>query len=112
MLHKEYIDTTDLCAVTFALPEDELPPNIVVNTVTIAGEFNDWNIDSTPLLFDKAANEYRVTLELAPATSYQYRFVINDDQWYNDWEADAYATTNVCEGENCIVHTLDAPEAE
>lgn len=29
-------------------------------------------------------------LELEPEQSYQFRYLVNGEQWLNDWHADAY----------------------
>ncbi|MBE6366373.1 MAG: glycoside hydrolase [Lentisphaerae bacterium] len=45
-------------------------------TVSVAGNFNDWDPTAKPMT-DKAGNGvYRCTLLLAPGT-YEYKFVIN-----------------------------------
>ena len=44
-------------------------------TVSLAGTFNDWSLDATPLNRD-AEGTWRLTLDLPPGR-YEYKFIIN-----------------------------------
>jgi hypothetical protein len=48
----------------------------------VAGEFNDWNKDATPLT--KTLNGFEVEVELEKGKSYQFRYVLNGTTWIND----------------------------
>jgi 1,4-alpha-glucan branching enzyme len=50
-------------------------------SVSIAGDFNDWNPGSHPMKKDKKG-VWKISLNLAPGT-YQYRFYVDGD-WQND----------------------------
>lgn len=50
--------------------------------VSVAGEFNDWNKDATPLT--KTLNGFEVEVELEKGKSYQFRYVLNGTTWIND----------------------------
>jgi 1,4-alpha-glucan branching enzyme len=52
--------------------------------VFLAGCFNDWNAESTPMKYTKKDGVYSVSVKLAPGT-YQYKFVI-DGVWQADPE--------------------------
>ena len=65
--------------------------------VALVGEFNSWN-RAQAALQRSVAGGWETTLELAPGR-YQYRFLVNDDQWFNDPKVAAsapnpYGTTN------------------
>ncbi len=53
------------------------------NSVCLAGTFNDWNAQSTPMSRN-GSGEWSADLELAPG-AYEYRLVI-DGQWSNEPE--------------------------
>ena len=57
------------------------PPAAGTETVTVAGTFNDWNPDSTPL--QKEGNVWTALLILPPG-SYEYMFVENGENWITD----------------------------
>ena len=51
-------------------------------TVSVVGEFNNWQIESHPL--QQRENEgWHITLQLPPGT-YQYKFVIDGTRWEDD----------------------------
>ena len=52
-------------------------------TVALAGDFNGWNPSQHPLA--KQENGiWRIEIEALPPGSYQYKFVVNNDQWVDD----------------------------
>ena len=50
--------------------------------VTVAGDFNNWSPEATPMAFDPAGQAFRALLPLAPGR-YRYRYVI-DGRWGQD----------------------------
>lgn len=54
-------------------------------SVTLAGGFNDWDAQRTPMEGPDDEGYYRVSLNLAPG-HYEYKFVINGDVWMYDPE--------------------------
>jgi hypothetical protein len=107
MLTKKYVKSRNLYKVNFELPLDELPEGLEVHSVQLAGEFNDWDESATPLTFSTKKKAYWTTVDLPPATTYQFRYLLNGDTWYNDWAADGYAPGEFGE-DNCIVTTPEA----
>src|SRR5712671_119482 len=53
-----------------------------VKSATVAGTFNDWDIQRTPLRKDGNGG-WKTTVWLPPGR-YEYRFVIDGAQWYSD----------------------------
>jgi hypothetical protein len=47
-------------------------------------------------------------LELEPGREYQFRYLINGEHWWNDWNADDYVP-GVSGADNCLVVTPDSP---
>ncbi|HEY6231121.1 MAG TPA: alpha/beta fold hydrolase [Pyrinomonadaceae bacterium] len=52
-------------------------------SVAVAGTFNNWNAQSTPLT--RKGADWSVSLQLSPGT-YQYKFVIDGERWTVDPE--------------------------
>jgi len=67
--------------------------------VAIAGTFNDWNPEKTPLKHD-GSGKWRAELKLAPGR-YEYRFVA-DGEWVDDPNA-CEQTDNPFGGKNCVL---------
>ena len=78
MLMKKHIKSRNVCKVTFEVPIPELPEAPKVESVAIAGDFNDWDATATPMAFSKKKNAYRTTVELKPGQQYQFRYLVND----------------------------------
>lgn len=52
------------------------------HTVAVAGSFNDWDPEFTPMKYDTAASVYRAEVCLKPG-EYEYKFVV-DGEWLLD----------------------------
>jgi 1,4-alpha-glucan branching enzyme len=89
--------------ITFELGKDELPADLKVESVHLVGEFNDWETAATPMKRNKKG-AYRATIDLEPGQSYQFRYLVNNKNWCNDWNADLYVPGNFGE-DNCVVMT-------
>ena len=106
MLLKKYVRSRNVCKVAFVVPEEELPEDVEIESITVVGEFNDWVRDASPMNL-RRGGLYRADVELEPGKEYQFRYLLNGDEWYNDWYADAYVPGGMG-GENCVVSTLTA----
>ena len=81
---KNYSKSGRVCRVTFRLPSE-----VQSDSAALVGEFNDWNTESTPMQKPKNGN-FSVTISLETGRSYRYRYLLDDENWDNDWEAEAY----------------------
>jgi 1,4-alpha-glucan branching enzyme len=102
MLNKTYVKSRKVSKVTFQLGLAEIPESINAESVNLVGEFNDWDVAATPMTYSKKQKAYRVTLDLEPGQSYQFRYLVNGEHWCNDWAADAYVPTSLGQ-DNCLV---------
>jgi len=85
-IEKQYLKSKPVCKVTFRLPKEAAPE---AQNVTIVGEFNNWDINATPM--KKLKNgDFAVTLELPANKEYRFRYLIDSNRWENDWHADKY----------------------
>jgi hypothetical protein len=108
VLKKRYIKSRKVCKVTFELSQAELPEGVDADSAHLVGEFNEWDPAATPM---ERAREgaFRVTLELEPAKTYQFRYLVNGEHWCNDWHADGYVLGGFG-ADNCAVVTPAGPE--
>ena len=98
-LKKQYLKTKERCKVTFRLPRAAAPE---AKTVHIVGEFNDWSTVRTPMKRLKSG-EFKVVMDLPPGRDYQFRYLIDQTLWENDWEADRYVKSDFGDCENSVV---------
>jgi 1,4-alpha-glucan branching enzyme len=52
-------------------------------SVSLVGDFNDWNLSATPLVRQAEDGVWWVTVPLAPGR-YRYAFVVDGRRWRND----------------------------
>jgi 1,4-alpha-glucan branching enzyme len=87
MLKKEYPKNKPVCKVAFTLPE-----TIKAENARLVGDFNNWDANKTTMK-KVAGGRFTVTLELKKGCEYQFRYLINGSEWYNDPQADKYVAS-------------------
>jgi 1,4-alpha-glucan branching enzyme len=98
-IKKAYFRSRSGCRVTFRLPRIAAPD---AETVSIVGEFNSWDIHDSPM--KKLKNgDFTITLHLQPGREYQFRYLIDDSVWENDWNADRYVRSPYGDSDNSVV---------
>lgn len=86
MLKKDYSKTKNVCKVTFTLPKSAVNEG---GEVRVVGDFNGWEWESgLPMTAGKT--DYSAVKELATGANYEFRYLVNNNRWENDWAADAY----------------------
>jgi len=98
-MKKEYLKSKDTCKVTFRLPRVAAPG---AKNVSVVGDFNDWNIYANRMKKLKSG-EFTLTLELKPGKEYQFRYLIDETNWENDWNADKYVKSPFGDSDNSVV---------
>ncbi len=96
MLKKQYYKDGKLCRVWFYLPAE-----LHANQVHLVGDFNGWDETQTSMK-KKMDGTFYIALTLETGKSYQYRYLLDGENWENDWEADGYEPNSLGE-ENSVV---------
>ena len=104
MVTKTYIKSRNVWKVKFELPKAEWPVGVNVRSVHVTGDFNRWDKSEYTLKLRKGV--YSLIMELQ-AGEYQYRYVINGTDWYNDWHADGYVPNNGG-SDNCVLQLQES----
>ena len=60
------------------------------NRGNLVGTFNDWKTSETPMEQDPDGLTWFVTLKLEAGREYEFRYLIDGNEWRNDWYADKY----------------------
>ncbi len=101
-MKKEYSKTN--CKVTFSLPKVAIAGS---ESVVLLGDFNDWDRTGIPL---KANGEtFYTEIELEPGRDYEFRYLIDNVRWENDWNADKYVPSPYEGILNSVVSVPTAP---
>ncbi len=98
-LEKRNLKSRPVTKVTFRLPRAVAPD---AEKVHLVGDFNEWRTDATPMARLKNG-EFKVSLDLETGREYRFRYLIGDDTWENDWDADKYVPSGVTAEENSVV---------
>ena len=70
--------------------------------VHIVGDFNNWQKKSSPLKKLKTGT-FKITLDLPRDQEYEYRYLVDNIIWENDWDADKYVPSPYYDAENSVV---------
>lgn len=96
---KQYLKSKPVCKVTFTLSKDEAKH---ADKVCIVGDFNEWDVATTPMKKLKNGS-FSSTVVLPKDAHYQFRYLLDDNQWENDWNADAYIPSPMSVDENSVL---------
>ncbi len=100
-IKKEYLKSKNVCRTTFKLPKTAVSD---AGRVCVVGDFNDWNSSANPMKKSKNG-DYTARLDLERGREYQFRYLIDESKWENDWNADRYVQNPFGNGENSVVIT-------
>lgn len=98
-LYKAYPKKGKTCKVTFELPEEATNG---VKTVALVGDFNGWNRTSH-VLEKNREGLFSITIVLEQGNEYQFRYLMDDARWENDWAADKYVPSSAGNCDNSVV---------
>jgi len=85
-LQKKYLKSKPVCKVTFIVPKEAAGS---AEKVHLVGDFNKWKPKSLPLKKFKNGS-FKITIDLECGREYQYRYLMDNTVWQNDWAADKY----------------------
>lgn len=91
-LTKQYLKSKPTVKVTFSLPAEAVNK---VKKVDLLGDFNEWTVDETSSLKKQKDGSFKTTLSLEPGKEYQFRYLLDESKWENDWEADKYVASDM-----------------
>ena len=86
--------------ITFTLPAEALAE---ATEVVLLGDFNAWDIEKGITLKKQKDGTLKATAELEAGKTYQYRFLLNDGRWVNDYQAQDYVPVSDFNIENCLI---------
>lgn len=84
----------------------------------LLGDFNNWNESEGIKLKKQKDGSLKAVVQLEAGKTYQYRYLLNDGRWENDYHAQNYVPVSGLHIDNCLItvsETLDIeqkPEAE
>jgi len=88
-LQKKISKANNVCTVTFQAPKEITDGAI---DVKILGDFNNWDLEQAITMKSKNG-VFQASVDLERDKEHQFRYLIDNEKWENDPEADAYAPT-------------------
>jgi 1,4-alpha-glucan branching enzyme len=99
-IKKNYQDDKTVCKVTFTIPGEIAKK---YKKAFLVGDFNNWDIDSTPMKKMKRNGNFSVTLELNVNKEYEFRYLLDNSFWINEPDADKLVPTYFQDAENSVI---------
>jgi hypothetical protein len=96
------------CRVTFIL-SNGIGKN--AKRAEVVGEFNNWTHSATPMKKLRDGT-FVATIELPIGREYQFRYLLDNNSWMNDSDADRFVPTPFGDSENCVLTTYDDTHIE
>lgn len=98
-LRKQQLKTKPVCKVSFKINNTEANG---AQTAFLVGDFNDWQTNAEPMKRLKDGS-FSVTLDLESGREYQFRYLLDGEQWVNDDGADRYVFNPYGNCDNSVV---------
>ncbi|MBK7097952.1 MAG: DUF4332 domain-containing protein [Sphingobacteriales bacterium] len=86
--------------ITFNLPAEALGE---ATEALLLGDFNNWSLDEAIKLSVQKDGSLKASVLLEEGKSYQFRYLLNDGRWINDWNADNYVHNTVFGVQNSVI---------
>lgn len=94
MIKKQYLKSRPACKVTF-----QLPAGVAADSAKLVGDFTNWSAVPMEQLKD---GRFKAVVELEQGREYQFRYLLDEQEWLNEEEADDFVATPF-NSENSVV---------
>jgi hypothetical protein len=109
-IFKTFTKNTNMTkSITFSLPAEALQG---ATEVFLLGDFNNWNPENAPKLEKQPDGSYKTATQLEEGKTYQYRFLLNDGRWVNDYHAQKYVPVAGLYVDNCVITVPESKTEE
>ena len=98
-IKKQYLKSNQICKVTFAIPPEV---GQSAKTVKVVGEFNNWSFTANPMKKLKSG-AFKTTIDLIKGREYQFRYLMDKNNWENETETDKLVPSPYGDSENSVV---------
>ena len=71
----------------------ELPAEAAAESVAVAGDFNEWDVEKHPMKFDTKKGVWSKAISVKPGRAYEFRYFVDGANWVNDEAAEALVAT-------------------
>ncbi|GBD87066.1 hypothetical protein BMS3Abin03_00992 [bacterium BMS3Abin03] len=99
-LRKKYSANKKNCRVTFTLPK-EIGANF--EELSVVGDFNNWDSHANRMTENEPDGSYSTTIDLKAGKEYQFKYLLDGNQWLNEPEADKRVDTYISNSKNSMI---------
>lgn len=101
---KTYLKDGSRCRVMFRI-DSELADK--AEKAAVVGDFNGWDSTAAPMRKLKDGS-FSLSMSLPTGKTYQFRYLLDDNTWINETEADGYAYCAFGNCNNSVLNLLGA----
>jgi 1,4-alpha-glucan branching enzyme len=98
-IKKKLLKNNKICKVTFEVPKET---GKTARTIHVVGDFNNWDRSASPMKSTKEG-KFSVTIDLQTGREYQFRYLLDEDRWANEPEADRQQLTIYGDSHNSVI---------
>ncbi len=98
-IKKQVLKTKPVTKVSFKVSKEQAAE---AGTVSIVGDFNGWNPEADVMKALKDGS-FSHTIELENGKSYQFRYLADNQRWFDEEEADGFADTGLADARNAVI---------
>lgn len=98
-IKKQVLKNKNVAKITFNLNKEEVG---TAEKIAVLGDFNNWNPESNQMEKLKNGN-FKTLIELETGKEYQFRYLIDNQNWLNDTEADKLVENNITSDSNAVL---------
>ncbi|UXX79734.1 isoamylase early set domain-containing protein [Reichenbachiella carrageenanivorans] len=98
-IKKQFLKSKEACKVTWIIDKNTAG---AAKKITLVGDFNGWNEHKAAFSALKNGT-FKYVTELPKNNSYQFRYLVDNQHWMNEAEADGFVDNLVSGEQNCII---------
>ena len=98
-IKKQVLKTKPAAKVSFKVSKEEANG---ASVVAILGDFNNWNPEADVMKALKDGS-FSHTMELPTGATYQFRYLADGQNWFDEQEADGFTETGLASTRNALV---------
>ncbi|MEO5649831.1 MAG: isoamylase early set domain-containing protein [Ginsengibacter sp.] len=95
--------------IIFSLPVEAVEG---ATEVVVLGDFNNWTPEKKFVLKKQQDGSFKTIVQLEAGKTYQYRFLLNDGRWVNDYNAQNYVPASDFFIDNCVITVPETVDIE
>lgn len=98
-LKKQFLKTKAAAKISFKVSKIHAAD---ASQIAIVGDFNDWN-PQADLMKALKDGSFSHTIELPVDAKYEFRYLADNNRWFNEEEADSQSATSFADAHNSVI---------